>query len=76
MGSQYVGKGLGPIYEKLDWVLMVTEWELKSPLATVHALDRIETLSYRAPIIHGSNSVASPYAHRPFKFDLDRLHHN
>lgn len=29
-----------PTYEKLDRVLMMTEWEFKYPLVTVHALDR------------------------------------
>jgi len=29
-----------PTYEKLDRVLVTTEWELKYPLVTVHALDR------------------------------------
>ncbi|XBH63830.1 hypothetical protein VPH35_117720 [Triticum aestivum] len=34
-----------PTYEKLDRVLMDTEWELKFPLVTVRALERIEALS-------------------------------
>lgn len=29
-----------PTYEKLDRVLITTEWEFKYPLVTVHALDR------------------------------------
>jgi len=29
-----------PTYEKLDRVLMTTEWEFKYPMVTVHALDR------------------------------------
>ena len=29
-----------PTYEKLDRVLMWTEWEFKYPLVSVHALDR------------------------------------
>lgn len=31
-------------YEKLDKVLMNTEWELKFPMRTVRALERIDTL--------------------------------
>ena len=29
-----------PTYEKLDRVLMTTEWEIKYPMVMVHALDR------------------------------------
>ena len=36
-------------YEKLDRVLMTTEWELKYPLVTVHALDR--GVSNHAPLL-------------------------
>jgi hypothetical protein len=62
-----------PIYEKLDRVLMDIEWELKFPLVTVRALERIEALSDHAPIIIDSNST-NPSARRPFMFELGWLH--
>ena len=58
-----------PTYEKLDRVLMDTEWELKFPLVTVRALERIEALSDHAPIILDSNST-NLATRRPFKFEL------
>lgn len=61
-----------PTYEKLDRVLMDTEWELKFPLVTVRALERIEALSDHAPIILDSNST-NPATRRPFKFELGWL---
>ena len=51
---------LVPTYEKLDQVLMDTEWELKFPLLTVRALERIETLSNHAPIILSLILLALP----------------
>ena len=38
-----------PTYKKLDRVLMTTEWELKYPLVTLHALDR--GVSYHTPLL-------------------------
>ena len=49
-----------PTYEKLDRVLMDTEWELNFPLATVRALERIETLPNHAPIILSLILLALP----------------
>ena len=40
-----------PTYEKLDRVLMDTDWESKYPMVSVRALERIEALSDHAPII-------------------------
>ena len=40
-----------PTYEKLDRVLMSTDWEFKYPLVTVRALERIEALSDHAPLL-------------------------
>jgi hypothetical protein len=34
-----------PTYEKLDHLLMDTEWEDKYPMVSVHALEHIERLS-------------------------------
>ena len=62
-----------PTYEKLDRVLMDTEWELKFPIVTVRALELIEALSDHAPIILDSNSTSHSSRH-PFKFELAWLH--
>jgi hypothetical protein len=40
-----------PIYEKLDRVLMDTDWEDKYPIVSVRALECIEKLSDHAPIL-------------------------
>jgi hypothetical protein len=40
-----------PTYEKLDRVLMDTDWEQKFPLVSVRALPRIVSLSDHAPIL-------------------------
>ena len=40
-----------PTYEKLESVLMDTDWESKFPLVSVRALERIEGLSDHAPIL-------------------------
>jgi endonuclease/exonuclease/phosphatase family metal-dependent hydrolase len=40
-----------PTYEKLDRVLMDTDWEDKYPMVSVRALERIEKLSDHAPIL-------------------------
>ena len=62
-----------PTYEKLDRVLMDTEWELKFPMVTVRALERIEALSDHAPIILDSN-FTNPATRHPSKFELGWLH--
>ena len=40
-----------PTSEKLDRVLMDTDWESKYPMVYIRALERIEALSDHAPII-------------------------
>ena len=45
-----------PTYEKLDRVLVTTEWELKYPLVTVHALDR--GLSDHTPLLLETDDLA------------------
>ena len=40
-----------PTYEKLDRVLMDSDWEVKYPLVSVRVLERIEALSDHAPIL-------------------------
>jgi len=46
-----------PTYEKLDRVLMSTDWEDKYPLVTVRALERIEDLSDHAPLLLSTGTL-------------------
>ena len=61
-----------PTYEKLDRVLMSTDWEDKYPLVTVRALERIEDLSDHAPLLLSTGTLKSNVRHR-FKFELGWL---
>jgi hypothetical protein len=58
-----------PTYEKLDRVLMDTEWEVKYPMVSVRALERIEKLSDHATIIL-TTGTPRRVCKRPFKFEL------
>jgi hypothetical protein len=62
-----------PTYEKLDRVLMDSDWEDKFPMVSVRALERIESLSDHAPILMTTGS-ARPRGARRFKFELGWLH--
>jgi endonuclease/exonuclease/phosphatase family metal-dependent hydrolase len=46
-----------PTYEKLDRVLMDSDWEDKYPMVSVRALERIEALSDHAPILLTTRSL-------------------
>jgi hypothetical protein len=61
-----------PTYEKLDRVLMDTNWEVKFPMVSVRALERIEGLSDHAPILL-STGTPRPPCKRSFKFELGWL---
>jgi hypothetical protein len=61
-----------PTYEKLDRVLMDTDWEDKFPMVSVRALERIEGLSDHAPILL-STGTPRPPCKRSFKFELGWL---
>ena len=61
-----------PTYEKLDRVLMSTDWEDKYPLVTVRALERIEELSAHAPLLLSTGTL-KPNARHRFKFELGWL---
>jgi hypothetical protein len=61
-----------PKYEKLDRVLMDTDWEGKYPLVSVRALERIERLSDHAPILLTTANPRPPCKH-PFKLELGWL---
>lgn len=61
-----------PTYEKLDRVLMDTNWELKYPMMSVRALERIIVFSDNAPILL-STGLPRPPSNRRFKFELSWL---
>ena len=62
-----------PTYEKLDRVLMTTEWELKYPLVTVHALDR--GVSDHTPLLLETGDPAFWGHPKQFKMELSWLSH-
>ena len=61
-----------PTYEKLDRVLMDTDWESKYPMVSVRALERIEALSDHAPILLTAG-LPKPNSKHQFKFELGWL---
>jgi hypothetical protein len=61
-----------PTYEKLDRVLMDSDWESKFPLVSVRVLPRIEVLSDHAPILL-TIGMPLPQRRRTFKFKLGWL---
>jgi hypothetical protein len=63
---------LEPTYEKLDRVLMDTDWKLQFPMVTVRALERIVGFSDHAPILL-STGLPRPPTKRRFKFELGWL---
>uniref|UniRef100_A0A452XEC9 Endonuclease/exonuclease/phosphatase domain-containing protein n=1 Tax=Aegilops tauschii subsp. strangulata TaxID=200361 RepID=A0A452XEC9_AEGTS len=58
-----------PTYEKLDRVLMDTDWESRFPMVSVRALPRIEAISDHAPILL-TTGLPRPQHRRKFKFEL------
>jgi exonuclease III len=68
-GRQYtwVGSGDDPTFEKLDRVLVSTEWEQKFPLTTVHAKDR-STSDHTSLLLNTSASSHNKQP-PPFKFE-------
>jgi hypothetical protein len=61
-----------PTYEKLDRVLMDSDWEQKYSLVSVSTLPQIESLSDHAPLLL-TTGIPSPPHKRPFKFELGWL---
>jgi endonuclease/exonuclease/phosphatase family metal-dependent hydrolase len=57
-----------PTYEKLDRVLMTTEWELKYPLVTVHTLDR--GVSDHTPLLLDTGEPSFMGMNKTFKMEL------
>jgi hypothetical protein len=62
-----------PTYEKLDRVLMDSNWEFKFPLVSVRALPRIEALSDHTAILL-TTGTPLPQCRCQFKFILGWLH--
>ena len=60
-----------PTFEKLDRVLMSTEWELKFPKVTVEALDR--SRSDHTPLLLNGRVATQHGRHSMFKFELGWL---
>jgi hypothetical protein len=60
-----------PTYEKLDRVLVSTEWEQKFPLATVEALNR--DVSDHTPLLLSTGDGVKLKMLAPFKFELGWL---
>ena len=56
-----------PTYEKLDRVLMTTEWEFKYPLVSVHALDR--GVSDHTPLLLDTGTLAFEGISKQFRFE-------
>ena len=62
-----------PTYEKLDRVLMTTEWEFKYPMVTVHALDR--GVSDRTLLLLEMGDPSFTGHPKQFKLELNWLSH-
>jgi len=62
-----------PTYEKLDRVLMTTEWEIKYPMVMVHALDR--GVSDHTPLLLDTGDPSFPGQAKQFKMELSWLSH-
>jgi hypothetical protein len=60
-----------PTYEKLDRILMSTEWEQKFLLSNVVALSR--DISDHAPLLLNTGHTTSPGSQHLFKFELGWL---
>ena len=57
-------------FEKLDRILVCSDFESKYPLTTVHALTR--EISDHTPLLCNTNSSSQTYQHQ-FKFELGWL---
>jgi hypothetical protein len=60
-----------PTYERLDRVLVNTDWEQKFPLATVEALNR--EISDHTPLLLNLGGKTKSKKQPPFKFELGWL---
>jgi hypothetical protein len=57
-----------PTYEKLDRILVTTEWDQKYPLSSVRALSH--DISYHTPLLLNSRESNSSSSQHSFKFEL------
>ena len=73
MGRQYTWANSlqNPTFEKLDRVLMTTEWEFKYSLVTVHALDR--GVPDHAPLLLDTGEPSYRGIAKQFKMELSWL---
>jgi hypothetical protein len=60
-----------PMYEKLDRILILTEWELKNHLSTVVALPRV--ISDHTPLLVDTGQPSQSNNAPMFKFELGWL---
>jgi hypothetical protein len=60
-----------PSYERLDRILVITEWEQKFPLATVQTLSR--EISDHTPLLLDGGEPSHRENLRNFKFELGWL---
>lgn len=63
----WAGPGDDPTFEKLDRVLVSTEWEDKYPLSTVEVRDR--NISDHTPLILSTGASTHQNTQPPFKFE-------
>jgi hypothetical protein len=68
-GRQYTwaGPGVNPTFEKLDRVLVSTEWEIQFPLTSVEPRDR--NISDHTPLVINTGASTHQTRDRPFKFE-------
>ena len=62
-----------PTYDKLDRVLMTTDWEFKYPMVTVHALDR--GVSDHTPLLLETGDPSFTGHAKQFKMEISWLSH-
>jgi mannosylglycoprotein endo-beta-mannosidase len=63
----WAGSGHNPTFEKLDRVLVSTEWEDQFPLTTVEPRDR--NISDHTPLVLSTGASTHQSQNRPFKFE-------
>jgi exonuclease III len=68
-GRQFTWAGAGdnPTFERLDRVLVSTEWEIQFPLSTVEPRDR--NISDHTPLVLSTGASTHTSHTRPFKFE-------
>jgi hypothetical protein len=69
MGCQYnwAGPGNNPTFEKLDRVLVSTDWEIQFPLTSVEPKDR--NIADHTPMVINTEASTHLTRNKPFKFE-------